>query len=316
MSTTIQFKRGLDDNFTPVVLATGEPAFVVDTGKFYIGDGADKTLINPINKPEDLDVTDYYSKVKVNEYGQVIKLENLSASDLPAISASQITGLGSAAVLNTGTGANDIPVLDSNGKLLSETIPSIAITDTFVVSSLSQMLAIDAQAGDVCVRTDINETFILQVTPASVEDNWVKILQPLNSVLSVNGKVGTVVLSSSDVHMTGYTKAVSYSPVADTDSISEGIGKLETNFKSYAPLDSPTFTGLPKAPTQTLGDNSASIATTAYVAAAIQPLAPIASPIFSGSPKAPTPAASDNSTNIATTAFVQYSMQVIDGGTF
>src|SRR5262245_66063123 len=38
---------------------------------------------------------------------------------------------------------------------------------------------------------------------------------------------------------------------------------------SYAPINSPTFTGDPKAPTPTAGDNDTSIATTAFVTSAI-----------------------------------------------
>jgi hypothetical protein len=76
---------------------------------------------------------------------------------------------------------------------------------------------------------------------------------------------------------------------------------------SRAPLNSPTFTGDPKAPTPAPADNDTSVATTAFVQAALAGLsgyAPIASPTFTGDPKAPTPSAGDNDTSIATTAFV------------
>jgi len=69
-----------------------------------------------------------------------------------------------------------------------------------------------------------------------------------------------------------------------------------------APLGSPTFTGVPTAPTPGAGTNSTQIATTAFVAASF---APIGSPTFTGDPKAPTAAPGDNDTSIATTAFVQ-----------
>lgn len=39
------------------------------------------------------------------------------------------------------------------------------------------------------------------------------------------------------------------------------------------------------------------------------------SPTFTGTPKAPTPASSDNSTNIATTAYVQTVLSGFSGGT-
>jgi hypothetical protein len=73
---------------------------------------------------------------------------------------------------------------------------------------------------------------------------------------------------------------------------------------TYAPLDSPVFTGDPKAPTPLTADNDTSVATTAYVQANLTNYAPLASPTFTGDPKAPTPTAGDNDTSIATTAFV------------
>jgi hypothetical protein len=106
---------------------------------------------------------------------------------------------------------------------------------------------------------------------------------------------------------------------------------------SRAPLASPVFTGNPTAPTPSPGDNDTSIATTAFVTAAVPvpatvapivdgtaavgvatkyaredhvhptnpALAPLASPVFTGDPKAPTASAGDSDTSIATTAFVQ-----------
>jgi hypothetical protein len=73
---------------------------------------------------------------------------------------------------------------------------------------------------------------------------------------------------------------------------------------------SPTFTGDPKAPTPTAGDNDTSIATTAFVTSAVSTglsgsgFAPLAAPIFTGDARAVTPTAGDNDTSIATTAFV------------
>ena len=70
--------------------------------------------------------------------------------------------LGTAAYKNTGTSSGNVPVLDSNGKLASSVLPAIAITDTFVVSSQASMLALTAEVGDVCVRTDLNKSYILK----------------------------------------------------------------------------------------------------------------------------------------------------------
>ncbi|HDX9294011.1 TPA: phage tail protein [Escherichia coli] len=108
----------------------------------------------------------------------------------------------------------------------------------------------------------------------------------------------------------------------------------------YAPKDSPTFTGTPKAPTPAAGNNTTQLATTAFVQAALTTLingapatldtlkeiaaainndpkfsttinnalalkAPLSSPALTGTPTAPTAAQSVNNTQIATTAFVK-----------
>lgn len=49
----IQFKRGNSTNFDSVTLLAGEPAFVLDLGELWIGDGDNKVCINSI-KPSDL----------------------------------------------------------------------------------------------------------------------------------------------------------------------------------------------------------------------------------------------------------------------
>lgn len=76
-----------------------------------------------------------------------------------------------------------------------------------------------------------------------------------------------------------------------------------TNVSGFAPINSPTFTGNPTAPTPGLSDSSASLATTAYVKG--QNYAALNSPAFSGTPTAPTAASGTNSTQLATTAFVE-----------
>ena len=97
-----------------------------------------------------------------------------------------------------------------------------------------------------------------------------------------------------------------------------------------SPIDSPTFTGIPAAPTVNVTDGTneagtTKIATTAYVVNrinrtllsyytaavtdtqinnAVSPLAPKVSPTFTGTPVAPTAATTTNNTQIATTEYV------------
>lgn len=84
--------------------------------------------------------------------------------------------LGTAASKDVGTAAGNVPVLGSDGKLDQNVLPSIAITETFVVASEVDMLKLNAQVGDVAVRTDVNKSFILQKSPATTAANWVELL--------------------------------------------------------------------------------------------------------------------------------------------
>ncbi|EKQ4919486.1 TPA: phage tail protein [Escherichia coli] len=123
------------------------------------------------------------------------------------------------------------------------------------------------------------------------------------------------------------------------DLMAKHLAALDPH-SQYAPKESPTFTGTPKAPTPAAGNNTTQLATTAFVQAALTALingapatldtlkeiaaainndpnfsttinnalalkAPLSSPALTGTPTAPTAAQSVNNTQIATTAFVK-----------
>lgn len=83
---------------------------------------------------------------------------------------------------------------------------------------------------------------------------------------------------------------------------------LVSQLAAKAPLNNPTFTGTPVAPTAGAATNTTQIATTAFVQAQK------VSPAFTGTPTAPTAAAGSNSTQLATTAFVQTAVAIATGG--
>jgi hypothetical protein len=115
---------------------------------------------------------------------------------------------------------------------------------------------------------------------------------------------------------TGWT-----TPAADfissvTSPLAVTTGVLSVDLSAKANLASPAFTGTPSLPTgttgitQTAGNSTTALATTAFVTTADNLKANLASPAFTGSPSLPTgttgitQTALDSSTALATTAFV------------
>lgn len=111
--------------------------------------------------------------------------------DLPSISGQLLVS--SQAVLASEKGAiNGVATLDAGGKIPSAQLPPLTITNTYVVNSQAAMLALSANVGDIAVRTDTNETYILQSLPASTLSNWIELLES-SGVQSVNGLTGPAV---------------------------------------------------------------------------------------------------------------------------
>lgn len=140
-----------------------------------------------------------------------------------------VDSLGSAASKDVGTAAGNVPVLDSNGKLVESIIPAAAITETYVVDSQSAMLALSAQVGDVAIRTDVSKSFILQSLPATTDANWKELLTPDCKVISVNGKQGAVVLTGDDIASI-FKQASSRTNVSSNEALSVSLSKISKWF--------------------------------------------------------------------------------------
>ena len=117
--------------------------------------------------------------------------------------------------------ANGYAGLDASSKINPSQLPAIAITDTFVVASQAAMLALVAQTGDIAVRTDVEQTFILQGTDPSVLGDWVLLQTPTDAVASVFGRTGVVTAQSGDYTAAQVTNAFDKT-ADDTDDITEG----------------------------------------------------------------------------------------------
>ena len=140
-----------------------------------------------------------YTKLTVNNMGVVTAGANVSASDIPTLTLAKISDAGTAASKNTGTSSGNVPILDSNGKLDTAVLPALAISETYTAATQAAMLALTAQQGDICIRTDQSKTYILSASPASTLANWKELASPADAVSSVNNKTGAVTLTTSDI---------------------------------------------------------------------------------------------------------------------
>ena len=151
--------------------------------------------------------------------------------------------------------------------------------------------------------------------------NNVNILNPYSTTLQMNSAISTALTPYALINGQQFTGAptLQTTPTAGISSPS-AIANLQyiTN-QGFAPLASPALTGTPTAPTQALGTNNTSIATTEFVLANSDPAPDLTNYAqlntateqtftgtvnFTGSTTAPTQSVGDNSPAIATTAFV------------
>ena len=140
-----------------------------------------------------------FTKVTVNEKGLVVKSELLTADDIPELTLAKITDAGTAAARNVGSKAGDLLELGAGGKIDKKYLPPIAITEPFAVASEEEMLALNCQKGDVAIRSDESKSYILKTAPASKLENWLELQTPDCKINSVNGQIGTVVLTTADI---------------------------------------------------------------------------------------------------------------------
>ena len=144
-------------------------------------------------------VTKGYVDANLNFKVDKVEGKGLSTNDYDNTAKEAVDSLGTASKCNTGTNEGNVPIINSEGKIDSSVLPSLAITDTFTAENQEQMINLNAQKGDICIRTDESKTYILQKEPATEISNWVELATPTDLVQSVNGKTGTVVLNHEDV---------------------------------------------------------------------------------------------------------------------
>jgi hypothetical protein len=163
---------------------------------------------------------------------------------------------------------------------------------------------VSAAAGTLSVTGDMQVGGTANLANAAVQGNltanYATVLQTLDATNLNVSNLATVcnLIVNGNLAIPNGTATIGGYPIVTTGNL--GLSGL-------APLDSPPFIGTPTAPTPPLNDASAALATTAFVAGAVNHLAfaPLASPNFSGVPSAPTANVGTSTAQLATTAFVQ-----------
>ena len=159
-----------------------------------------------------IDLTPYETKTGATSKANTAE-QNAKAYTDTAVAAIDLTGLAThtevadaETAANTYTDTNAVPnslkgapsgvaTLGIDGLIPSNQLPPLAISDTYVVASQTEMLALTAQVGDIAVRSDLSKSFILQTADPSVIGHWKELLTPPDTILSVDGRTGAVSLT-------------------------------------------------------------------------------------------------------------------------
>ena len=148
---------------------------------------------------------DFTAEVNANTAKVGITVQQ--ASDILAADAHVATVTGNPhQVTKAEVGLGNVPNVDctnasniTTGILPSSVLPPIAITDTYTVSSEAAQLALDVQRGDIAVRTDLSRSYINKLGANSAMSDWQELMTPIDTILSVNGQIGVVVLTTTNV---------------------------------------------------------------------------------------------------------------------
>lgn len=201
-----------------------------------------------------------YTKVTVDDKGRVTAGQSLSSTDVPSITLSKITDAGSAAGYNVGVTSGTIPVLTTNGKIALTMIPDSILgqllyggtVDGAGVCTLTDNIKAKFSITELTLASNNSSTYSGVYFVASADGSssvpsslsvktgdwiisngsagWAKI-DNTDAVMSVNGKIGTVVLTTSDIsegtnlYYTAARFASAFSAMT-TDNLAEGSTNL------------------------------------------------------------------------------------------
>lgn len=113
--------------------------------------------------------------------------------------ASTISDFDSAADARITAAAGTTLATLSSGKIPTSQIPSVALSEVFVVATQVAQLALTTQQGDIVIRSDQNRTYVRNAGTAGTMADYTELSSPTDAVTSVNGQTGLVVLGKGDI---------------------------------------------------------------------------------------------------------------------
>ena len=167
-----------------------------------------------------------------------VSLATLSAWASAWATAVQPWDIGTAAACNTWTSSWNVPILDSNWKLATSTLPWVALTDTFTVSTSSDLTSLSsADQWDLAIVTSENNTYVLSVAPYSTASNRKQILSPTGWVTSFNWQTWAVTYTAPVSSVNNQTWAVTVSEFTPWGTATTGyvVTKTASGYEWQAP---------------------------------------------------------------------------------
>ncbi len=307
---TIKLKRGQSTNLPSLNLQAGEPAFTLDSKKLYIGDGTAKVLINPdIGANEITDVNignrtiDQGIAATVSNTGTLTELFSFLAKIIKAITGK--------------TNWYDAPVKTLEG--LNTDISNHAGNNTVHVTAGDKTnwadkytkTEVDNKLSALETNIDWKEsvaTFIaIATTYPNPEDGWTVNVKDTDYTYRYSGTEWVAISANAIPKATGSVDGLM---AKEDKSKLDGVAVGANNYSHPA---SHIATMITQSATHRFVSDTEKTAWNGK--------AELNSPDFTGTPKAPTPGSEDNSTRLATTAYVRSlgyipASGAIDGGTF
>jgi len=290
---TIKIKRGQSANLPSLNLQAGEPAFTLDTGKLYVGDGTQKVLINPdIGANEITDVNigsrtiDQGIAATVSSTGTLTQLFSFLAKVIKGITGKAnwydvpiktIAGLNTDITNHTGNSTVHVTVQDKTNwadkYTKNEVDNKFSTFETNIdwkesVNTFSDIAAAYPTPDDGWTVNVKDTDYTYRYSGAE----WIAI--SANAIPKATGNVDGLMAKEDKSKLDGvaagannYSHPASHVATMITQSATHRFvsDTEKTAWNGKAELNNPIFTGTPKAPTPGTDDNSTRIATTAYV---------------------------------------------------